>query len=54
MLFRSGTFENITTFASINGPQNLAIGDFNEDGILDFAVPNSYSNDLAIHLGVCL
>ncbi len=36
-----------------NGPRSVAVGDFNGDGIQDFAAANQTSNNVSIRLGTC-
>ena len=38
-------------FGAGQGPESVAIGDFNEDGHQDLAVANEYSDAVSIHLG---
>jgi hypothetical protein len=44
----SGTFQAPTTFAVGSGAGSVAVGDFNGDGRLDFAVNNSASNSVSV------
>jgi surface antigen len=46
-----GTFEDKDDYPTGNGPQDIATGDFNSDGILDLAVANYNSSDVSILLG---
>ena len=46
-----GTFTAATPFPVNNFPTSIAAGDFNGDGIVDFAVPTSGTNAVAILLG---
>lgn len=47
-----GTFTNTSNDASVGtGPDAIAVGDFNSDGIQDVAVANSVDNNLTILLG---
>jgi hypothetical protein len=43
-----GTLQAPRTFAAGSGAQSAAIGDFNNDGRLDFAVNNSASNSVSV------
>jgi hypothetical protein len=51
--YGSGTFSSQTTYSTVSGsgPCSVAIGDFNNDGQLDIAVANYYTNNLGIFLG---
>ncbi len=43
-----GSFFAPATFATGDGPFNIAAGDFNEDGFPDLATANVYSNDVSV------
>ncbi|WP_222127401.1 VCBS repeat-containing protein [Bacillus sp. X1(2014)] len=45
------SFENAMNLAAGNAPQQIVIGDFNNDGILDLAVTNTGSNTVSIYIG---
>ena len=48
----NGTFVTpALNFGVGDGPQSVAVGDFNNDTILDLAVANSRSNNVSILLG---
>jgi hypothetical protein len=47
----SGAFGMATNFAAGNGPQSVAVADFDRDGKQDLAVANLNSNDISILLG---
>jgi hypothetical protein len=47
----NGTFAAKVDYPTGNGPQGIATGDFNADGIIDLAVTNSVSDNLSILLG---
>ncbi|CAF3209137.1 unnamed protein product [Rotaria sp. Silwood2] len=51
--YGNGTFENQTTlFTSFSSqPQSVAIGDFNNDNLLDIAVANRKSHNIGIFFG---
>ena len=46
-----GTFQPPVNYATGNGPDTLAVGDFNGDGKLDLAASNGGSNSVSILLG---
>ena len=45
-----GTFQTQKTYAVGNGPNSVAVGDFNGDGKADLAVAN-YDNNVSVLLG---
>lgn len=45
------SLQNPNTFGNVNNPSSVAVGDFNQDGILDFAAAASGSNSVAVFLG---
>jgi predicted nucleotidyltransferase len=51
--YSDGTFSNITDYSTGDSscPMSVAVGDFNNDGILDFAAGNYNSGTISIHLG---
>ncbi|CAF0853554.1 unnamed protein product [Adineta steineri] len=51
--YGNGTFSNQTTYSTGNGsaPQDLAVGDFNNDGQLDVVVANYWDFNIGIFLG---
>jgi hypothetical protein len=46
-----GTFQAPQTYAAGNNPYQIAVGDFNGDGRLDFAVTNYSDNTIGVYLG---
>lgn len=46
-----GTFTDTTTISVPNDPGSIAMGDFNNDGILDFATTHSNANNVSIKFG---
>jgi hypothetical protein len=48
---RDGSFQAPRTFAAGNTPKSVAVGDFNGDGNLDFAVANASSFNVSVLLG---
>jgi Flp pilus assembly secretin CpaC len=45
------TLQNPNIFGDVNNPSGVVVGDFNADGILDFAAAASGSNSVAVFLG---
>jgi hypothetical protein len=46
-----GSFQPARNFPAGVGPQSVAVGDFNGDGLPDLAVANNSSNDVSVLLG---
>jgi hypothetical protein len=46
-----GTFKSASQLTLGNGPQNLAVGDFNSDGRKDIVVPNFKGRNISVLLG---
>jgi hypothetical protein len=46
-----GTFQSPVTLGGFSGPQVVAAGDFDQDGNLDLAVTNTFSNTVSVLLG---
>ena len=46
-----GTFAAATYSVVTNGPQDIAAGDLNGDGKLDYATPNAGANNVSVRLG---
>jgi hypothetical protein len=47
----TGNFSGATNFPVVNGPNSVAVGDFNRDGNQDLAVANALSQKVSILLG---
>ena len=47
----TGAFGTATNFAVGISPRSVAVGDFNDDTVLDLAVANSVSDNVSILLG---
>lgn len=46
------SFGGPMNFAAVDGPDSVAVGDFNRDGNADLAVANADSNTVSIFLGI--
>jgi len=46
----NGTFQSHADYPTGNGPSGVSVGDFNGDGFLDLAVPNTVDNTVSILL----
>ncbi|HEY4905691.1 MAG TPA: FG-GAP-like repeat-containing protein [Candidatus Sulfotelmatobacter sp.] len=51
LMAHAGQFQDAPQYAVGTNPQAVAVGDFNNDGILDMAVVNSGSNNVSVLLG---
>ena len=47
----TGFFSSVTNIATVSGPRDVVLGDFNKDGHLDLAVAGANSGILRIYLG---